>query len=54
MTCVITTHDRVPEMAVGFLRVLRIRWACEEAGLPYRIDTTSLRDKGPAHFAGAV
>lgn len=47
----ITTYDWVPDMAVGYVRDLRIRWACLEAGLPYAIDTTSVREKTPAHFA---
>ena len=47
----ITTYDWVPEMARGYVRDLRIRWACDEAGAPYRIETTPLRDKTAAHFA---
>src|SRR5579871_771018 len=30
---------------------LRVRWALEEAGLPYRVESTPFRDRGPAHFA---
>ncbi|KRW97821.1 glutathione S-transferase family protein [Paracoccus sp. MKU1] len=51
MTFVITTYDWVPPFAVGYVRDLRIRWACEEAGLPYEIETTSVREKTPQHFA---
>ncbi|REF69876.1 MULTISPECIES: glutathione S-transferase family protein [Paracoccus] len=51
MTFVITTYDWVPPFAVGYVRDLRIRWACEEAGLPYRIETTSVREKTAQHFA---
>jgi len=51
MTVVITTFDWVPDMARGFVRDLRIRWACEEAGLPYKIETTSVRERTPAHYA---
>lgn len=47
----ITTYDWVPDMAVGYVRDLRIRWACHEAGLDHAIDTTSLREKSAAHFA---
>ncbi len=47
----ITTYDWVPDMAVGFVRDLRIRWACTEAGLPYAIEATSVREKTPAHYA---
>ena len=51
MTIILTTFDWVPEPPRGFVRDLRIRWALEEAGLPYRIETTPFRDKTPAHFA---
>jgi len=51
MTVVITTYDWVPEMARGYVRDLRVRWACEEAGLPYEIETTSVREKTPQHYA---
>ncbi|MDS9467016.1 glutathione S-transferase family protein [Paracoccus sp. MBLB3053] len=51
MTLVITTYDWVPDFARGFVRDLRIRWACEEAGLPYQIETTPVREKSPQHFA---
>lgn len=47
----ITTYDWVPDMAKGYVRDLRIRWACHEAGLPYRIESTSLSHKTPQHFA---
>lgn len=48
---VITTYDWVPGFARGHVRDLRIRWACEEAGQPYRIETTSVREKTAQHFA---
>lgn len=32
----ITTFEWVPDFARGFVRDLRPRWACEEAGIPYR------------------
>jgi glutathione S-transferase len=28
-----------------------VRWALEEAGLPYRVRSTPFRDRGPEHFA---
>jgi glutathione S-transferase len=37
---VLTTFDWVPEAPRGYVRDLRVRWALEEAGLPYRIETT--------------
>lgn len=51
MTYVITTYDWVPDFAVGHVRDLRPRWACEEAGLVYDIDTLSVREKTPEHYA---
>jgi glutathione S-transferase len=33
------------------VRDLRVRWALEEAGLPYRVQSTPFRDRGPEHFA---
>lgn len=48
---VLTTYDWVPEMPRGFVRDLRVRWALEEAGLPYRIESTSFRDRKPAHLS---
>jgi glutathione S-transferase len=48
---VLTTFDWVPEMPRGLVRDLRVRWALEEAGLPYRVETTPFHDRGPDHFA---
>ena len=48
---VLTTYDWVPEMPRGFVRDLRVRWALEEAGLPYRVESTPFRERGAAHFA---
>jgi glutathione S-transferase len=48
---VLTTFDWVPEMPRGFVRDLRVRWALEEAGLPYRVESTPFRPRGPEHFA---
>jgi len=47
---VLTTYDWVPEAPRGLVRDLRVRWALEEAGLPYRIETTPIREKSPEHF----
>lgn len=33
----ITTFRIVPEFARGLVRDLRVRWACEEAGIPYDV-----------------
>ena len=48
---ILTTYDWVPEMPRGFVRDLRVRWALEEAGLPYRVESTPFRDRKPEHFA---
>ena len=47
---ILTTFDWVPEPPRGFVRDLRIRWALEEAGLPYRVETTPFEDRQPEHF----
>ncbi|MCC6001671.1 MAG: glutathione S-transferase family protein [Pararhodobacter sp.] len=33
----LTTFDWVPDLPRGYVRDLRVRWALEEAGLPYRV-----------------
>ena len=48
---VLTTYDWVPPPPRGYVRDLRIRWALEEAGLPYRVETTPFNDRGPGHLA---
>lgn len=48
---ILTTYDWVPDMPRGFVRDLRVRWALEEAGLSYRVESTPFRDRQPAHFA---
>lgn len=47
----LTTFDWVPEMPRGHVRDLRIRWALEEARLPYRVASVPFGDRGPTHFA---
>jgi len=42
---ILTTFDWVPEMPRGYVRDLRVRWALEEAGLPYRVESTPFRDR---------
>ncbi len=48
---VLTTFDWVPELPRGFVRDLRVRWALEEAALPYRVESAPFRDRGAAHLA---
>ncbi|MDH6258207.1 glutathione S-transferase family protein [Bradyrhizobium sp. BR13661] len=45
------TYDWVPPPPRGYVRDLRVRWALEEAGLPYRVASTPFNDRGPAHLA---
>jgi glutathione S-transferase len=47
----LTTYDWVPDMPRGYVRDLRVRWALEEAGLPYRVESTPFRDRKSEHFA---
>ena len=48
---VLTTFDWVPHLPRGFVRDIRVRWALEEAGLPYRVESTPFRDRGVTHFS---
>jgi glutathione S-transferase len=48
---ILTTYDWVPEPPRGYVRDLRVRWALEEAGLPYRVESTPFRDRKAGHFA---
>jgi glutathione S-transferase len=48
---VLTTFDWVPEPPRGFVRDLRVRWALEEAGLPYRVESTPFGARSAGHFA---
>lgn len=47
----LTTFDWVPEPPGGYVRDLRVRWALEESGLPYRVESVPFRDRKPEHFA---
>lgn len=49
---ILTTYDWVPPPPRGFVRDIRVRWALEEAGLPYQVRPVSFRAmKEPAHLA---
>jgi glutathione S-transferase len=48
---VLTTFDWVPEWPRGYVRDLRVRWALEEAGLPYRVESVPFEGRKAAHFA---
>ena len=47
----LTTFDWVPEMPRGYVRDIRVRWALEEARLPYRVESVPFRDRQAEHFA---
>ena len=48
---IVWTYDWVPEGPRGFVRDIRLRWACEEAGLAYSVRTVPFNDRGPGHLA---
>jgi glutathione S-transferase len=47
----IWTYDWVPEGPRGFVRDLRLRWACEEAGLRYVVRTIPFEGRETNHLA---
>ena len=47
----IWTYDWVPEGPRGFVRDLRLRWACEEAEIPYAVQTVPFDDRETNHLA---
>ncbi|OJU35275.1 MAG: glutathione S-transferase [Rhizobiales bacterium 68-8] len=46
----IWTYDWVPEGPRGFVRDLRLRWACEEAGLDYAVRTIAFDGREANHL----
>jgi glutathione S-transferase len=48
---VLTTFDWVPQTPRGFVRDLRVRWALEEAGLPYRVASVPFSARNAEHLA---
>lgn len=48
---ILATFDWVPEGPRGFVRDLRLRWACEEAGLTYVVRTVAFAHRSADHFA---
>jgi len=48
---ILHTYDWVPDAPRGFVRDLRVRWALEEARLPYRVESTPFQERGPEHLA---
>jgi glutathione S-transferase len=48
---IIWTYDWVPRGPRGFVRDVRLRWACEEAGLPYTVRTVAFDGRETNHLA---
>ncbi len=46
----ITAFNWVPDFAKGHVRDIRVRWALEEAGIPYRVRTLSPLGERPADY----
>lgn len=49
----LTTYKWVPDFAAPLMRAFRVRWALEEAGMPYDVRHVSLGEeqRSPAHLA---
>ena len=47
---ILTTFDWVPAFPRGYVRDIRVRWAMEEAGLPYRVNGVPFRERSAEHF----
>lgn len=47
----ITTLDWAPGFARGYVRDVRVRWACEEIGLPYATRPVSALDRPADYYA---
>ena len=50
---ILTTYKWVPDFAMPLMRAFRVRWALEEAGLPYTVRTVALgpEQRSPEHLA---
>ena len=48
---IVWTYDWVPEGPRGFVRDLRLRWACEEAGLSYAVRTVPFDGRETNHLS---
>jgi glutathione S-transferase len=47
---IIWTYDWVPEGPRGFVRDMRLRWACEEAGIAYSVESVPFEDRETNHL----
>jgi glutathione S-transferase len=50
-TLILKTWDWVPVMPRGFVRDIRVRWALEEAGFPYRVESVPFRGRDAEHLS---
>jgi glutathione S-transferase len=48
---VLNTFDWVPEKPRGYVRDLRVRWALEEAALPYSVHGVPFSERSAEHFS---
>ena len=48
---IIWTYDWVPEGVRGMVRDMRLRWACEEAGIPYSVQVVPFEGRETNHLA---
>ncbi len=48
---IVWTYDWVPPPPRGFVRDVRLRWACEEAGLTYAVRSVPFEGRDETHFA---
>ena len=48
---IVWTYDWVPEGPRGFVRDIRLRWACEEAGFGYSVRTVPFNNRGADHLS---
>ena len=52
MTVTITAFERSPDRGMGLARDMRVRWALEEAGVPYQVRLLSFEEmKQPSYLA---
>ena len=51
----LTTYDWVPDFAAPLMRACSSSWTLEEANLPYRVRTVTLRaeQRSPEHLRGS-
>jgi glutathione S-transferase len=48
---IVTTFDWVPDVPRGYVRDIRVRWALEEAGMPYEVESTPFENRKDHHFS---